>query len=110
VSGWPAVALILAAEIAAAGWLVRMAARRWWDYLVISVVTIALVRPTAHHVTGDVSSYLPGAIWSDSSDGKDQIIIVSAASTVLWPLMATAFAVFIFRQIRSAAPDNPDGG
>jgi hypothetical protein len=109
VSGWPAVALILAAEIAAAGWLVRIAARRWWDYLVIALVTAALVRPTVHHVTGDVSRYLPGAIWSDGSDGKDQIIIVSAVSTVLWPLMATALALFIFHRIRRGAPDKPDG-
>lgn len=97
-SGWPAVALIILMQIAAAVLLARIAARRWWDYLVIAVLTAALVRPTEHYVTGDISRYLPYAIWSDGSEGKDQIIYASAASTILLPLLVSAFAVHALRQ------------
>jgi hypothetical protein len=111
VSGWPSVAMIIAAEIAAAGLLVRQTARRWWDYLLISVLTAALVRPAEHHVTGDISRYLPDAIWSGSDD-KEQIIYVRAASTVLLPLIASALVVFICSRIwrGSPNPDKRDGG
>jgi hypothetical protein len=61
-NGWPAVAIIVVAQIAVAVFLIRVAARRLWDYLAISVLTIASVRPTAQHITGDVSRYLPAAI------------------------------------------------
>jgi hypothetical protein len=108
-NGWPSVALIIAAEIVVAGLLVHAAGRRWWDYLAIAILTVALVGPTEHHVTGDVSRYLPDAIWSDGSD-KDQIICVSAASTVLLPLIASAFAVLVFNRVWRAlrTPDRRD--
>lgn len=101
-SGWPAAALIILAQITAAVLLIRLAARRWWDYLAIAVLTAVLVRPTAEHATGDVSRYLPDAIWSDGSDGKEQIIYVSAASTVPLPLIASALLVYGFRRMRRA--------
>jgi hypothetical protein len=106
-SGWPAIALMITAQIAAAAWLIRLSARRWWDYLVILVLTAALLRPTERCFTGDVSRYLPGAIWSDGSEGKDQIIYASAASTILLPLIVSAFAVYVctqaFRALRPGA-------
>ena len=64
-NGWPAVAIIVVAQIAATVFPIRVAAPRWWHYLAISVLTIASVRPTAQNITGDVSRYLPAAIWSD---------------------------------------------
>ncbi len=97
-NGWISVATIVLAQIAAAAFLVRVAARRWWDYLVISVLTVALVIPTEHYITGDLSRYLPDAIWSGGSDGKDQIIYASAASTILLPLIASAITVYVVRQ------------
>lgn len=96
-SGWPAVAVITLMQIAAAAVLARIAARRWWDYLMIAVLTAALARPTEHHITGDISRYLPYAIWSDGSEGKDQVIYASA-STILLPLIVSAFAVYALRQ------------
>ena len=66
----------------------------------ISVLTVALLRPTAQHVTEDVSRYLPDAIWSDGSESKEQIIYASAASTILVPLIVSAFAVYVFTQVR----------
>jgi hypothetical protein len=108
-SGWPAVTIIIIAQMAVAALLALAAAWRWWDYLVIAVLTAVLVRPTAHHVTGDVSRYLPYAIWSDDSEGKDQVILASVASTVLLPLMASALAVYvvnkIWRALRTARKD-----
>jgi hypothetical protein len=99
VSGWPSVAIIMLAQIAAAALLVRLAARRWWEYLVIAALTVALIRPTEHYLTGDVSRYLPDAIWSGADD-KEQIVYASAASTILLPLIVSAFAFYVFKQVR----------
>jgi hypothetical protein len=96
VSGWPAVALMIAAQIAVALGLIRLAARRWWDYLLIAILTAVLVRPLARNITGDVSRYLPDAIWSGADD-KDQIVYASAASTILLPLILSVFAVCLIR-------------
>ena len=98
-SGWPSVAIIILAQIAAAALLVRLAARRWWEYLVIAALTVALIRPTEHYLTGDVSRYLPDAIWSGADD-KEQIVYASAASTILLPLIVSAFAFYVFKQVR----------
>jgi hypothetical protein len=104
-SGWPAIALMITTQMAAAAWLIRLSARRWWDYLVIVVLTAALLRPTERYFTGDVSRYLPDAIWSDGSEGKDQIIYASAASTILLPLVVSAFAVYVCTQaVRALRP------
>ena len=98
-NGWPAVAIMIIVQIAAAVFLVRLAARRWWEYLVIAALTIGLVRPAEHYFTGDVSRYLPDAIWSGADD-KEQIIYASAASTILLPLIASAFALYLFKRVR----------
>jgi hypothetical protein len=103
VSGWPAVGLIIVAQIAAAAFLIRLAVARWWEYLVIAALTAALVRATELYVTGDISRYLPDAIWSGGAEGKDQVIYVSAASTILLPLMVSALAVYVFRQVLRAS-------
>jgi hypothetical protein len=91
--GWIFVAVVIASLLAAAIYLVRKGARRWWDYLVIGGLAVALVRPILMIVTGDVSAWLPAGIWSDGPDGKDQIIVASAMATVLLPLALAAGAV-----------------
>jgi hypothetical protein len=88
-------------QLAVAMFLIRRAARRWWDTLVIAVLTTLLVRSTAH-VTGDISTYLPDAIWSGPDD-KEQIIYASLASTILLPLIASALAVLVFKPLRHIA-------
>ena len=107
-SGWPAIALMITAQMAAAAWLIRLSARRWWDYLVIVVLTAALLRPTERYFTGDVSRYLPDAIWSGGSESKEQVIYASAASSILLPLIVSALMVWLFQQARRTAdcPDN----
>lgn len=104
-SGWFSVAIIATAQIAAALFLVRLVARRWWDYLVIAVLTAGLIRPAARYITGDISRYLPDAIWSDGSGGKDQIVIASAASTLLAPLVASAVAIYLVKRAWRALAD-----
>lgn len=108
-SGWPAVALMIAAQVAAAVFLIRLAARRWWDYLVIAVLTGMLIRPTLQNVTGDVSRYLPDAMWSGPDD-KEQIVYASAASTILLPLITSAFAVYLLMRACRVCRTSGDGG
>jgi ABC-type spermidine/putrescine transport system permease subunit I len=60
-------------------------------------LTALLVRPTARYLTGDVSRYLPDAIWSGADD-KEQIIYASAASTILLPLIAAALVFFLLKR------------
>jgi hypothetical protein len=110
-NGWLSVAIIIGAQIAMAVSLVRLAARRWWGYLLISILTAGLVPATEQHVTGDVSRYLPDAIWSDGSESKEQIIYASAASTILLPLIVSAFAVYFLKQAwRVLGADKHDAG
>ena len=95
-NGWVSVTVLVVVQLAVAVLLIRPAARRWWDTLVIAVLTALLVRPTSQHITGDISTYLPDAIWSGPDD-KEQIIYASIASTILLPLMASALAVLVFK-------------
>ena len=108
-SGWLAVALMIATQVAAAVLLIRLAVRRWWDYLVIALLNGMLIRPTLQNVTGDVSRYLPDAMWSGSDD-KEQIIYASAASTILLPLITSAFAAYLLMRVRRACRTSDDGG
>jgi hypothetical protein len=101
-SGWPAVAVIILAQIVAAAWLTRLAAWRWRNFLAIAALTAALLRPTLQYITGDVSRYLPNAVWSSGSESKEQVIYASAASSVLLPLIVSALMVWLFQQARRA--------
>lgn len=98
-NGWFSVLLIGALLIAAAVVLIRRAVRRWWDYLLILALAGLLFRPLYNLVSGDVSRYLPAFFWSDGSDGKDQIILASIASTFLLPLVVSALILLIVKWI-----------
>lgn len=100
-NGWISVLLIWIVLIAAVIGLVRRAARRWWDYLLILMMSALLFRPLYDFISGDVSRYLPGLLWSDGSDGKDQIIFASIASTFLLPLVVSALLLLIVKSIVS---------
>jgi hypothetical protein len=101
--GWVATWLIIALALVTTAVLVYRAARRWWDYLLIVLLAAALLLPLYGMVTGDVSRYLPSAIWSDDADGKDQIILVSIAATFLLPLTVAALMLTAARAIWRAA-------
>jgi hypothetical protein len=106
--GWISVAVIVAMLVVAAFLAVRRAARRWWDYPAIVGLAAALIVPLYRLATGDISRYLPAAIWSDDADGKDQIIMASIASTFLLPLIVSASSIIvvktIWRRIKAALP------
>ncbi len=100
-NGWVSVLLIVIFLIVAAAVLVRHAARRWWDYLLILALAGVLFRPLYSLVSGDVSRYLPAFFWADGSDGKDQIIFASIASTFLLPVVVSALIVLIGKRVLS---------
>lgn len=97
--GWITVVIIIFSQLAASVYLVLKGARRWWEYLIVFVLTVVLVRPILKTVTGDMSAWLPAGIWSDGFDGKDQIIIASAASTILIPLVLAAGALCVVKSV-----------
>jgi hypothetical protein len=100
VMGWPAVITLLLVLVAVTTGMVRIAARTLWGCLVMTVLAAALVRPLLLYVTGDASRWLPGWIWSDGADGKDQIVDVSAAATLLLPFIGGALLVILIRLLR----------
>ena len=85
--GWPAVIALLVLLLVLTAGCVRLSVRGWGDFLLVAVLAGALVRPTLVLITGDVSRWLPGWIWSDGADGKDQIVWVSAVASLLLPLI-----------------------
>jgi len=92
--GWPVVLALLALLAAATVGCVRLAIRRWRDLLPVAGTALALARPMLLLVTGDMSRWLPGWIWSDGADGKDQIVVSSALVSLLLPLAAGGLIVF----------------
>ncbi|MCF2523622.1 hypothetical protein [Bradyrhizobium sp. G127] len=97
--GWISAFLITLALITGALVLIRHAAGQWWDYLLIVALAALLFRPLYTLVSGDVSRYLPAFLWSDGSDGKDQIIWASIASTFLLPLVLSALVLMIAKWV-----------
>ncbi|MBI3700366.1 MAG: hypothetical protein HY242_07970 [Afipia sp.] len=93
--GWVYVAFLIATFIAASIFIARRAVKRWWEYLIILVMTALLVRPFLT-MTGDVSKVLPD-FWSDGADGKDQIVWVSIAATFTWPWIMAALLFWLVR-------------
>ena len=85
-------ALILAFAAAAIA-MVRFASGSVRDYLVILGGTALLVPPFYSKLTGDISILIPVL------ESKDDIVLVSAASTILWPLFTTALVVWIMKAI-----------
>ena len=97
--GWLSVVFVPALQIVVAFVLIRRLARRWWDYVIVLALAAVLFRPLYELATGDMSRILPVFPWSDGADGKDQIILVSIASTFLLPLIASALAVLLAKRI-----------
>jgi hypothetical protein len=96
-TGWLGVAAVIIVEAAILLALVRCGVRDWTVAAVMLVTAALLVRP-ALSVTGDVSRYLPGWLFSDGAEGKDQIVIASAASTLLLALIGAAALACAWRR------------
>jgi len=78
-------------------WLVWYVADRTWDYLIIALVTVPFFPLLVVTATGDVSRYLPATVFSGGISGKDQIVIVSALSTLLFAIMFAAGSVYLVK-------------
>ncbi len=75
--------------LAVTGLLLWWALTRLWHVAIIAVITIALY-PAVVIVTGDVSRYLPDSAFADGIEGKDQIVVASAAATLIVALALAA--------------------
>ena len=85
-------ALILVFAAAAIA-MVRFAARSVRDYLAVLGGAAFLVQPFYSKLTGDISVLIPVL------EPKDDIVLVSAASTILWPLFTAALLVWMMKTI-----------
>lgn len=92
-NGWFTVAIILISLLAIALILMRLSTSRWWHYIAMLVLAVPLCRPVVRNVMGDISRYTPRGAFDEGADGKDQIIIASAGSTVLLALISSAVIV-----------------
>ena len=99
IQGWFAVWLIVGTEAVIAVLLLRGAIRRRLDLFVILVFAGPLLRPFHHSFAGDVSRYLPGALFSPGVEAKDQIVVASAATSLLAPLIAAAASLCVVRWV-----------
>jgi hypothetical protein len=94
-SGWNTVAAIGIAGFAIAVFAIWAAARRWWDYLTIAVLTVLLFPLLANSITGDISRYIPLSAFSEGGEGKDQIIIASILATIFSAVILSAWAIWL---------------
>jgi hypothetical protein len=83
--------------------LTRWACVRWWDWLIVAALGGLFLKPVVRNLTGDMSRCLPAFLWSEGSDGKDEIVLVSAVCTVLfavWPAaLIVGFGTSIVRSV-----------
>jgi hypothetical protein len=94
--GWITVAIIAGVQLAIVIFMMYRASSRWWHYVVIFALAVPFLRVSLLY-TGDVGHHFPQGSFSDDADGKDQIIVASASSTVLQALMMSAFTFGILR-------------
>jgi hypothetical protein len=104
-----AIAVFLLAALT--GFLVWRAADRFWHFLVIVALAVALFPLVAHGPAGDVSRYLPSGLFSVGADGKDQVVFASAAATVLISAVLAAglwtAVTTVWRRMRTTSLDKP---
>jgi lipoprotein signal peptidase len=103
--GWITVAAIIAVLLVTALYLVLRATQRWWDLAIILILTGVLMPLLYRLVTGDVSAWVRVG-WSEGIAGKDQIIVASAASSILLPLVLAAGLLVAVKRIASQARGN----
>jgi len=105
--GWPAVTILMVLLLALTLAGVRRAARTWRDYLIIIVLALALIRPILLYLTGDASRFLPGFIWSDGPDSKDQIVWVSIIATLSLPVIGGSLLLLLGKCVWRGALRRP---
>lgn len=102
VMGWPAVLTLLLVLLAVTIGFVRVAARTWFEFLIVAALAAVLAGPVLRFITGDVSLWLPGWIWSEGADGKDQIVDVSALATLLLPVIGGCLLLILMKLLRGS--------
>lgn len=95
-NGWITVALIAGTQFVIALFLMHRATSRWWHYVLIMLLALPFLRLSLLY-TGDVSQHFPPGSFGEGAEGKDQIVIASASSTVLQALMMAAFTFGVLR-------------
>jgi uncharacterized membrane protein len=91
--GWLTVTATAILEFVALAWFSRsVPRRRGIDYLLLAVVVVVLHRILSSR-TGDMSVYFPSTAFSSGSEGKDQIVVLSALSSLLVPLTIAMMCV-----------------
>jgi len=81
--------LALAALVGLTVWSVT---GRFWHLLVIAAIAVPLMPLLVNTVTGDVSRYAPGWLFSDAASGKDDVVIASVAATFFIAILLAALA------------------
>ena len=99
VQGWFAVWAIVGAEAVIAVLLLRSAIRRRLGFFVILLLAGLLLTPFRYSFAGNVSRYLPGALFSPGVEAKDQIGVASAATSLLAPLAAAVASLCVVRWV-----------
>jgi hypothetical protein len=98
--GWTFVFVLAAAWAGAASFMVGYSARRRVDYLILLVGSIALLEPIVNSYGGDVSRYLPASLFSAGEDGKNQIVLASAATALFSAPVLAAACLLLYRRLR----------
>jgi len=99
--------------IALTCWSVWRAAERLRDYFIIVFCAVALFPLViTGAITGDMSRYFPAGTFAHGFEGKDQIIIVSAITTILVALMLAALMLraikFLWRKLHVSGTGEPE--
>jgi hypothetical protein len=70
--------------------LIWRTAQRAWHVFFIVVLAALLFPAVATWLTGDVSRYLPAGTFAQGVEGEGQIVLASAAATILLALILAA--------------------
>ena len=85
-------------------WLVWRATSRPWHLLPILGLTLLILPVLATNLTGDMSRYLPRAMFADDAAGKDQVVLASAAASICVAAVLAAglwaLALMVFHRCR----------
>ncbi|MGA2567600.1 MAG: hypothetical protein ABSF41_12325 [Pseudolabrys sp.] len=88
--------------LALTAFVVWRAANRPWHLIPIVALALVFLPVTATFLTGEVSRYLPRAMFSDGAVGTDQVVLASVAASILVAsiLAACAWSAALWRRIR----------
>jgi len=97
-----AIAAVLLTALAALS--VWWAADRFWHAPAVLILALPLFPLAASQLTGDVSRYLPAYTFSKGIEGKDQIMVASAAASLLVAIILAACIWGVAKMIWRGVP------